>query len=302
MSKKTKESLISLLFVLLLMLFNDFFGESFAYDNKTYVDNNVEITSEIVLKVHYLDVGQGDSIFLEFPNEKTMLIDASVSDASDKIINYIESLNYSKIDYLIATHPHSDHIGGMKEVVNNFDLGLIYMPKVVTTTTTYENLLQAIANKGHKIKTAKAGLNIIDEGNLKVEILAPNSESYEELNDYSVVLKVTYKDRSFIFMGDAEKLSEDEITHNVKADVIKIGHHGSSSSTSSRFLKRVNPSFAVISVGKDNPYNHPSETVLKRLENSNVKLYRTDINGNIIFTTDGDKIKIEVERTNGSNS
>lgn len=302
MSKKTKESLISLLFVLLLMLFNEFFGESFAYNNKTYVDNNVEITSEIVLKVHYLDVGQGDSIFLEFPNEKTMLIDASVSDASDKIINYIEALNYSKIDYLIATHPHSDHIGGMKEVVNNFDLGLIYMPKVVTTTTTYENLLQAIANKGHKIKTAKAGLNIIDEGNLKVEILAPNSESYEELNDYSVVLKVTYKDRSFIFMGDAEKLSEDEITHNVKADVIKIGHHGSSSSTSSRFLKRVNPGFAVISVGKDNPYNHPSEIVLKRLENNNVKLYRTDINGNIIFTTDGDKIKIEVERINGSNS
>ena len=302
MSKKTKESLISLLFVLLLMLFNEFFEESFAYNNKTYVDNNVEITSEIVLKVHYLDVGQGDSIFLEFPNEKNMLIDASVSDASDKIINYIEALNYSKIDYLIATHPHSDHIGGMKEVVNNFDLGLIYMPKVVTTTTTYENLLQSIANKGHKIKTAKAGLNIIDEGNLKVEILAPNSESYEELNDYSVVLKVTYKDRSFIFMGDAEKLSEDEITYNVKADVIKIGHHGSSSSTSSGFLKRVNPSFAVISVGKDNPYNHPSETVLKRLENNNVKLYRTDINGNIIFTTDGDKIKIEVERTNGSNS
>ena len=302
MKKKTKKALFSLALILTIMLFNHFFGESFAYDNNTYVDNDVEITSETVLKVHYLDVGQGDSIFIEFPDEKTMLIDASVSEASEKIIDYIEELNYSKIDYLIATHPHSDHIGGMKDVVNNFDLGLIYMPKVVATTKTYENLLKAIADKGMKIKTAKAGLTIIDDTDLKVEILAPNSESYEDLNNYSIVLKVTYKDRSFIFMGDAEKLSEDEIKGNVESDVIKIGHHGSSSSTSAGFLKRVNPSLAIISVGVDNSYNHPTETVLNRLKKNNIKVYRTDLNGNIILTTDGEKIKIEVEKLNGSNS
>lgn len=302
MNKKTKKALFSLIFVLLLMFVNEYFSETFAYDNKTYVANDVEITSETVLKVHYLDVGQGDSIFIELPNKKTMLIDASISEASETIIDYIEDLNYSKIDYLIATHPHSDHIGGMKDVVNNFNLGLIYMPKVVTTTKTYENLLQAISDKGMKIKTAKAGLNMIDENDLKVEVLAPNRDSYEDLNNYSIVLKITYKDRSFIFMGDAEKLSEDEITGNVASDVIKIGHHGSSSSSSAGFLKRVNPSLAVISVGENNDYNHPTETVLKRLQKNNIKVYRTDLNGNIILTTDGEKIKIEVEKINGSNS
>lgn len=302
MNKKTKKALFSLIFVLLLMFVNEYFSETFASDNKTYVANDVEITSEIVLKVHYLDVGQGDSIFIELPNKKTMLIDASISEASETIIDYIEDLNYSKIDYLIATHPHSDHIGGMKDVVNNFNLGLIYMPKVVTTTKTYESLLQAISDKGMKIKTAKAGLNMIDENDLKVEVLAPNKDSYEDLNNYSIVLKITYKDRSFIFMGDAEKLSEDEITGNVESDVIKIGHHGSSSSSSAGFLKRVNPSLAVISVGENNDYNHPTETVLKRLQKNNIKVYRTDLNGNIILTTDGEKIKIEVEKINGSNS
>lgn len=302
MNKKTKKALFSLIFVLLLMFVNEYFSETFAYDNKTYVANDVEITSETVLKVHYLDVGQGDSIFIELPNKKTMLIDASISEASETIIDYIEDLNYSKIDYLIATHPHSDHIGGMKDVVNNFNLCLIYMPKVVTTTKTYENLLQAISDKGMKIKTAKAGLNMIDENDLKVEVLAPNKDSYEDLNNYSIVLKITYKDRSFIFMGDAEKLSEDEITGNVESDVIKIGHHGSSSSSSAGFLKRVNPSLAVISVGENNDYNHPTETVLKRLQKNNIKVYRTDLNGNIILTTDGEKIKIEVEKINGSNS
>ena len=302
MSKKTKKALFTFVLVIAMMLINEFFGESYAYKNNTYVSNDVEITSNTVLKVHYLDVGQGDSIFLELPNKKSMLIDASIYEMSDKIIDYIEELNYSKIDYLFATHPHSDHIGGMKAVVNNFDLGLIYMPKAVTTTKTYENLLQAISDKGMKIKTAKAGIVVIDEDNLKAEIVAPNSSSYEDLNNYSIVLKITYKNRSFLFTGDAEKISEDEITSNVKSDVLKIGHHGSSSSTSASFLDKVNPTVAVISVGKDNSYNHPTKTVLHRLEKRNIEVYRTDLNGNIIMTTDGEKIKIEVEKTSGSNS
>ena len=297
---KNKKAIVGLIIFILAITLKTFLGETTA--TGTYVDNGVDLSGETVLKVHYLDVGQGDSIFLELPNAENMLIDASVSAASDKIIDYIEELNYSKIDYLVATHPHSDHIGGMKAVVNNFDLGLIYMPKAVTTTKTYENLLQAIADKNMKIKTAKAGVEIVALDDLKVQILAPNNDKYDDLNNYSIVLKVIYKNRSFIFMGDAEKLSEDEITGDVTSDVIKIGHHGSSSSTSESFLKRVNPSVAIISVGEGNSYNHPSKSVLERLEARNIKIYRTDLNGNIVLTTDGEKIKVEVEKTNGSDS
>lgn len=290
MKKRSKNTLITLIIVLVGLFINSFFNTTEA------TSNNVKLKGDNLLTVHYLDVGQGDSIFIELPNDQVMLIDASEKDMSSRISNYIRKKGYSKLDYLIATHPHSDHIGGMKDIVNNFDLKSIYMPKAVTTTKTYENLLKSISDKGMKIKSAKSGMKIIAEKDLLVEILAPNSETYESLNNYSVVLKVTYKNRSFIFMGDAERLSEEEITSSPAADVIKIGHHGSSSSTSAAFLKKVNPSMAIISVGQDNSYNHPHTSVINRLEKSNIKVYRTDLNGNIVLTTDGNEIKVEVDK------
>lgn len=256
----------------------------------------VAITPGDDLKVHFLDVGQGDSIFIELPTNETILIDASVKDASDKIINYLKEENVSKIDYVFATHPHSDHIGGMSAVINAFDIGQIYMPKAVTTTKTYENLLLTIKNKNLKIKTAKATNTIIDTDDLKLVVLAPNQDSYESLNNYSIVLKLTYKEKSFLFMGDAETLSEKEITGDVQADVLKVGHHGSRTSTSQAFLNKVNPSYAVISVGLNNDYKHPHQEVLDRLEKKNIKIYRTDQNGDIIFTTDGYNIDVKVEK------
>lgn len=256
----------------------------------------VAITPGDDLKVHFLDVGQGDSIFIELPTNETIIIDASVKDASDKIINYLKEENVSKIDYVFATHPHSDHIGGMSAVINAFDIGQIYMPKAVTTTKTYENLLLTIKNKNLKIKTAKASDTIIDTDDLKLVVLAPNQDSYESLNNYSIVLKLTYKEKSFLFTGDAETLSEKEITGDVKADVLKVGHHGSRTSTSQAFLNKVSPSYAVISVGLNNDYKHPHQEVLDRLEKKNIKIYRTDQNGDIIFTTDGYNIDVKVEK------
>ena len=256
----------------------------------------VAITPSEDLKVHFLDVGQGDSIFIELPTNETILIDASIKDASNKIINYLREENVSKIDYVFATHPHSDHIGGMSAVIKAFDIGQIYMPKAVTTTKTYENLLLTIKDKNLKIKAAKAGNTIIDTDDLKLVVLAPNQDSYESLNNYSIVLKLTYKEKSFLFMGDAETLSDKEITGDIQADVLKVGHHGSRTSTSQAFLNKVNPSYAVISVGLNNDYKHPHQEVIDRLEKKNIKIYRTDQNGDIIFTTDGYNIDVKVEK------
>lgn len=265
-------------------------------NNQNQNQNNYINTNNDLLKIHYLDVGQGDSIFIELPNNETMLIDAAESNQSENIINYIKNLNYQKIDYVIGTHPHTDHIGGLKDIINTFEIGKIYMPKAVSTTKTYENLLQTIKDKNLKINTAKAGISIIDTDTLKINILAPNNDTYTELNNYSVVTKITYGTTKFLFMGDAEKLSENEIKEDVSADVIKIGHHGSSTSSGLNFIKKVNAKYGIISVGLNNKYNLPKEETITNWENSGTKIYLTSTNGTITTTSDGTNIKIESEK------
>ena len=264
--------------------------------NNNQNQNDYINTNNNLLKVHYLDVGQGDSIFIELPNNETMLIDAAESYQSENIINYLKNLNYQKIDYVIGTHPHTDHIGGLKDIINTFEIGKIYMPKVVSTTKTYESLLMAIKDKNLKINTAKAGTSIIDTDALKINILAPNNSTYTELNNYSVVTKITYGTTKFLFMGDAEKLSENEIKEDVTADVIKIGHHGSNTSSSIDFIKKVNAKYGIISVGLNNKYNLPKEETITNWENSGTKIYLTSINGTIRASSDGTNIKIESEK------
>lgn len=249
-----------------------------------------------LMKIHYLDVGQGDSTFLELPNGEVMLIDAAESTQGDMIIQYIKKLGYSKIDYIICTHPHADHIGGMAQVMRNFEIGEIYMPKVATTTKTVENLLNTIKEKEATIYIAKAGIHILNEEHLKIDILAPNRDTYSNLNNYSAVLKITFQNTKFLFMGDAEEMSENEITQDVQADVIKVGHHGSDTSSSQSFVDNVKAEYAILSVGLDNSYHHPSQTILERWQNANAKIYRTDLNGTILITTDGKTIEINPER------
>lgn len=247
------------------------------------------------LKITYLDVGQGDSAFVELSNGKTMLIDASETIASDDIISYISECGYKKIDYLVATHPHADHIGGMRAVVEAFDIGEIYMPKVSRNTLTYERLLLSIASKNLRIKAATAGMSIC-EG---VDIIAPNSEKYEDLNNYSIVIKITHGNRKFLFMGDAEALSENEIMSagfDVSADVVKVGHHGSGTSSTESFIKATGAKYAVFSVGEGNSYNHPHSFVVERWQNAGAGIYRTDLSGNISVTSDGVNINIISEK------
>lgn len=296
--KDIKKNFFKILIILLafLIINNQDKIKNLFNQNNNQNQNDYINTNNALLKVHYLDVGQGDSIFIELPNNETMLIDAAESYQSEKIINYLKNLNYQKIDYVIGTHPHTDHIGGLKDIINTFEIGKIYMPKVVSTTKTYESLLMTIKDKNLIINTAKAGTSIIDTDALKINILAPNNSTYTELNNYSVVTKITYGTTKFLFMGDAEKLSENEIKEDVSADVIKIGHHGSNTSSSINFIKKVNAKYGIISVGLNNKYNLPKEETITNWENSGTKIYLTSINGTITAISDGTNIKIESEK------
>lgn len=261
-------------------------------DNETYSN----LTNGEVLSIHYLDVGQGDSTFIELPNGKTMLIDAGEKSQGEVVKSYLDNLEIKTVDYLIGTHPHTDHIGGLAYIIESFEINNIYMPKATSTSKTYENLLETIKKKNLSVTSARSGVVIIDEDGLKVEVLSPIKGSYSGLNNYSVVLKISYGKNVFLFMGDAEELVEKEINGDVSADVIKVGHHGSMTSSSEEFVARVKPKYAIISVGVNNKYDHPSEDILKRYEAVGAKTYRTDLNGNIVIKSDGEKIEVEVEK------
>lgn len=252
------------------------------------------------IRIHFLDVGNGDSIFIELGQGRCMLIDAAVASYGGKIISYIQKLGYTELTYLVASHPHADHIGGMQAVVEAFAIGQIYMPRCTSTTQTYENLLLAIQSKGKKIKTAKAGVNILTDGGLQLDIVAPTLDSYKETNDYSAVIRLRYGNKSFLFTGDAEEASEKLITREVAADVLKVGHHGSSTSTSDKFLTRVDPTYAVISCGEGNSYGHPHKEILEKLSKAGITVLRTDIHGDIVFTTDGQKIEYTASKASAS--
>lgn len=254
-------------------------------------ENNIQINKN-TLQVHFIDVGQGDSILIQV-NNKNLLIDSGPNKSEDKLKKYLKKLNISKFDYIIATHPHEDHIGNMSYIINNFHVLNFYAPKVENSTKAFETMVESLIRKDLKIKVLKANIKSIDLGkNIVVDVFSPSSNSYEDLNNYSPIVKISYGNTSFLFTGDAEELSENEVLNagfDLKCDVLKIGHHGSSSSTSEKFLKASNPSIAVISVGEDNTYGHPTDTVLSRLKET--KIYRTDINGNIVITSDGLSLK-----------
>jgi beta-lactamase superfamily II metal-dependent hydrolase len=247
------------------------------------------------LIIHYLNVGQGDSEFIELPNGQTALIDAANSGDGANIAEYVKDKGYNRIDYLIATHPHADHIGGMADVINGLEIGAIYMPKAANSTQPFEELLNAVKAKGLSVNTAKGDVFLIDTAGLRLKMVAPISEKYDEQNDYSAVIKIVYKSNSFLFMGDAQAISEEEMLSagiDVKADVLKVGHHGSDTSTAESFLKKVSPKYAIISVGADNSYGHPAQTTLDKLNATGSIIYRTDQDGTIIIKSDGIKLSV----------
>jgi len=244
------------------------------------------------LIVHYIDVGQADSILIQI-NNKNLLIDGGNRDDDDTIMKYLKKQGVAKLDYIIATHPHEDHIGGMASIIKKFDIGKFYAPKKLSTTATFENMVLALKNKNLKINEAKPGDTLNLGKNVECKILAPNSAEYDNLNNYSVVIKLTYGNTSFLFTGDAHKLNEKEMLskgYDLSSDVLKVGHHGSSSSSSKEFLDKVKPKIAIISCGKNNDYGHPHKETLDELNKRKIKIYRTDKDGTIVFESDGKKI------------
>lgn len=247
------------------------------------------------LKVHFLDVGQGDCTLVVSPSGKSMLIDAGDNSQGDKVVSYLKRNGIHKIDILIGTHPDADHIGGLDDVIDSFDIGEFYMPKKSHTTKTFKSVLLSAKAKGLTIKEGYAGRLIDFDENIILKILSPvKSKSYADDNNlYSIVIKLDYISSSFLFMGDAEYENEADILHtekNLKTDILKLGHHGSASSTSKAFLEAVSPTAAVISAGYKNKYSHPHKEVLDLLESNDIALYRTDEQGDIIFYSDGQTI------------
>nr|WP_253289296.1 ComEC/Rec2 family competence protein [Clostridium sp. MSJ-8] len=254
-------------------------------NKEPYVENN--------LIVHYINVGQGDSTLIQF-NGKNLLIDAGTRENVSNLIKYIDSYNIHSFDYVIATHPHDDHIGGMAQVINKYSIDNFYMPQVNYSGKIYEDMIDALKLKNIKIKTINPSTPSINLGkDISFSVFSPNNKIYENTNNYSPIIKIQYKKISFLFTGDAETEVEEEVlsrNYNLNSDVIKIGHHGSNTSTSVNFLQKVNPSIAIISVGKDNEYSHPNKEILDLLSKYKITYFRTDIDDTIILYSDGYKI------------
>ncbi|MGG4393852.1 ComEC/Rec2 family competence protein [Paenibacillus thiaminolyticus] len=248
------------------------------------------------LQVFYLDVGQGDSTLIKTPKGQHILIDGGDNHKGQDVVEYLESLGITQLDVVIATHPDADHIGGLDTVIDAIPVKSVYAPKVSHTTNTYRDFLMAVKNRGLKIKTAKAGLDIPLEG-VTAEFVAPVAEYGKDLNAWSAVLRLTYGNTSFLFTGDAEARSEADMSklpEPLHADVLKVGHHGSDTSTSQEFLDAVQPTYAVISAGVDNKYGHPKKVIMNRLKKAGVEIYRTDKQGTITAISDGTNIKWEI--------
>lgn len=245
---------------------------------------------DVLLRVDFLNVGQADCALLS-TNGHYMVIDGGNNGDADRILSYLEEQGVEKLDAVVGTHPHEDHIGSLDAIINHFDVDAVYMPKIMHTSKTFEDVLDAVANKGLKIKSPSPG-DTIDFNGLEIEVLGPQRE-YKDFNNNSIVLKVNAGETAFLFTGDAEETAEKDILQaggNLQADVLKVGHHGSSTSSSQAFLQAVKPKYAVISVGVGNSYHHPEEEALQRLQSIGAEIYRTDLQGNIVCTTDGKNI------------
>ncbi len=290
---KATKKLLSLSMAILLSTFSLGCKQANAISTTNTNTTNTQVTSLSNMKIHYIDVGQGDSELIQVDN-KNILIDAGCNDS--KALNYLKSIGINKLDYVIATHPHEDHIGGMTSVINNFEIGEFYAPKVNHTTKTFENMINALQNKGIKLTAPVVG-DTLNVGDATLQFLAPNSAKYEDMNNYSIACKLKYGNTSYVFMGDAEALSEGEILAkqlDISANVLKLGHHGSHSSTSQAFLDKVNPRYAIVSCGKNNDYGHPHKETIDKLNKKGIDILRTDVSGTIVSTSNGNDIKFNV--------
>ncbi len=265
------------------------------------------IDKDARLQIHFIDVGQGDCSLIMY-DDRAMLIDCGEFEEAETVISYLRAQGVKKLDYVVATHPHSDHMGAMSEIISGFDVEKVIAPKVseelTPTSKVYKNFLMALKKKGMKLTAAKPETRYSlgeanEEGEVppEFEILAP-LKNYDDLNNYSVVLRLTYGSTSYLFTGDAEKTAQNDILEageNVDSDVLKVGHHGSSTSTGEKFLEAVSPDICIIQCGEGNKYGHPHAETVDEIEEYGAKWYSNDRNGNIVLYSDGEKILVRTE-------
>lgn len=298
MKKKDMKKLIVLVILLLSYAYTTFINtenknqEGPIKERKT---EDVIFADENTLNVYFIDVGQADSILLENKGHY-MLIDAGNNEDGPKLVNYFNEQDIKEFDYVVGTHAHEDHIGGMDDIIKNFKIDNFYMPDAITTTKTFEDVLDALEETNVIFQTPKVNqtFNLQDTTITTLSVTA----NEKNLNDTSIVLKVKHGTNTFLFMGDAStKIEKNLLNKDIKSDVLKVGHHGSRYSTSLEFLKKVSPEYAVISVGENNTYKHPHEEILKRLEEQNIQIYRTDKQGTILAKSNGSIITFSTIKT-----
>ncbi len=312
-NKKIVNTIVSIIILIILAVvtqndeFQKYFETYIAQQNKQEIENeeissskekqNAIVNSENGIKqivigkgdannennlhVYYIDVGQADSILITNENH-SILIDAGNNEDENTVVNFIKDKGITNLDYAVGTHPHEDHIGGMDDVINNIDIDKIYLPEIQTNTKTYQDVLEAIKNKNKKIKSFKKG-DKFSVGEAEFEVMTDSILDKNNLNLSSNIIRMTFNGTSFLFTGDAETENEKTINWE-QTDVLKVGHHGSTTSTSQKFLNQIKPKYAIISVGKNNDYGHPKEKILERLKKVGSEIYRTDECGTIEIT------------------
>lgn len=271
------------------------------FETEEPVSENVSGSAEA--QVYFIDVGQGDSELIRLKDSGIdILIDAGTRSTKQELADYLKELGVDDIDILIGTHPHEDHIGGMAKIIEEFPIGTLYLPEtsdeMTPTTKTYESLLDAAESKNVTVRTAAAGDVLLEQGNTSFKVLSPSHTDYDNLNDYSIVTRLKVGNTAFLFQGDAETPVEEEILDSgadVSCDVIKLGHHGSSTSSSRAYLEAANPSAAVISCGVGNEYGHPHRETMDLLEKLSITPYRTDTQKTLLAETDGKTIVWQTE-------
>lgn len=296
MKKQKVIKVVAFVLVLLGFIFGTNFIDDFGKNLKQVsgsIRNVQKLEADSKLKVYYFDVGQADSILIQ-NGKHSMLIDAGNNEDGPKLVNYFKKLGINHFDYVVATHAHEDHVGGMDDIINNFDIDNFMMPDMLTTTKTFEEVLDALTTKGLKYEAPKEDSSF-KLGDASITVISALSGA-SDLNDSSIVLKLVYGNHSFMFMGDASSSVEKKILDkNIESSVLKVGHHGSEYSTSKAFLNKVKPSYAIISVGKNNVYNHPNKVVLQRLSKMGVNTYRTDEYGTILITVNGNEEILDIK-------